>query len=161
MSTGVLADRTSTWGDEMYEAHAAVVGTVITEPVRRTMRNDEEVLSFRMASNARRLDRGSGEWVDSGTLYLSVSCFRRLVDNVDASIGRGDPIIAYGQLRTNRYITRDGVERTDLEMRANAIGPDLSRCVAVVQRATPNVTSIPPQAAMEADEEPVVEAVGA
>ena len=144
----------------MYEAHAAVVGTVITEPVRRTMRNDEEVLSFRMASNARRQDRNSGEWVDSGTLYLSVSCFRRLVPNVDASIGRGDPIIAYGQLRTNRYFTRDGVERTDLEMRANAIGPDLSRCVAVVQRAAANVTSIPSETAAELDEEPVAEVVG-
>ncbi|MCX5042819.1 single-stranded DNA-binding protein [Aldersonia sp. NBC_00410] len=149
----------------MYEAHAAVVGTVITDPVRRRMRNDEEVLSFRMASNARRQDRVSGEWVDSGTLYLSVSCFRRLVDNTDASIGRGDPIIAYGQLRTNRYTTRDGIERTDLEMRANAIGPDLARCVAVVRRHEAKVTSISAEPAEEpatdSDPTPLQEAVGA
>ena len=129
----------------MNEVHTTVVGTVITEPARRTMRNGDEVLSFRMASNARRLDQATGEWVDGATLYLSVSCFRRLVDNTAASIERGDPVIAYGQIRTNQYTTRDGVERTDLEMRANAVGPDLSRCVALVHRRS-KVTRIEPAA---------------
>ena len=39
-----------------------------------------------------------------------------------ASIVVGDPIIAYGQLRTNEYTSRDGAERADLEMRASAVG---------------------------------------
>ncbi len=118
----------------MYEAHAAIVGTVITNPIKRTTPNGEEVLSFRMASNARRQDRATGEWVDSGTLYLSVSCWRRLVTGVGASIMRGDPIIAYGQLRTNEYTNKDGVDRADLEMRASAIGPDLARCIVKLDR---------------------------
>ncbi len=118
----------------MYEAHAAIVGTVITNPIKRTTPNGEEVLSFRMASNARRQDRATGEWVDGGTLYLSVSCWRRLVTGVGASIMRGDPIIAYGQLRTNEYTNKDGVDRADLEMRASAIGPDLARCIVKLDR---------------------------
>ncbi|MFF0453054.1 single-stranded DNA-binding protein [Nocardia africana] len=118
----------------MYEANTAVIGTVVTHPVRRSLPGGEQVISFRMASNARRFDRDSGGWVDSGTLFLTVTCWRRLVEGVDASIRRGDPIIAYGQLRTNEYRTRDGVQRHDLEMRAAALGPDLGRCAAPVMR---------------------------
>ncbi|RVW05031.1 single-stranded DNA-binding protein [Rhodococcus spongiicola] len=119
----------------MYETHAAVVGTVITDPVKRETTSGEEVISFRMASNVRRRDRESGEWVDGGTLYLTVSCWRRLVQGVGASLMKGDPIIAYGELRTNEYRTRDGEPRTDLEMRAGAVGPDLARCSVRLDRS--------------------------
>lgn len=118
----------------MYETHTAVVGTVITNPVKRSTTAGEEVISFRMASNARRFDQATGEWTDGGTLYLSVNCWRRLVDGVAASLMKGDPIVAYGQLRTAEYTTKEGVERSDLEMRASAIGPDLARCVAKLER---------------------------
>ena len=79
-----------------------ITGNLTRDPELRSLQSGNSVCSLRIASNSRRRD-ASGEWVDSGTLYLSVSCFRRLVPNVDASIGRGDPIIAYGQRRTNRY----------------------------------------------------------
>ncbi|MGW6694449.1 single-stranded DNA-binding protein [Rhodococcus sp. NPDC054953] len=127
----------------MYETHTAVVGTVITHPVKRSTNAGEEVLSFRMASNARRFDQASGEWTDGGTLYLTVSCWRRLVGGVGASLMKGDPIIAYGQLRTNEYTNRDGVERSDLEMRATAVGPDLARCTAKLDRTS----KVPPSEA--------------
>jgi single-strand DNA-binding protein len=118
----------------MYETHTAVVGTVITNPVKRPTNSGEEVLSFRMASNTRRQDRSTGEWTDGGTLYLTVTCWRRLVAGVGASLMKGDPVIACGQLRTNEYTTKDGVDRADLEMRASAVGPDLARCRARLDR---------------------------
>ncbi|WP_454199480.1 single-stranded DNA-binding protein [Nocardia sp. Marseille-Q1738] len=118
----------------MYEANATVIGTIATHPIKRDLTNGEQVVTFRLASNSRRLDHTSGQWVDNGTLYLTVSCWRRLVAGVDASLRRGDPIIAYGQLRSHEYRSKDGVERRDLEMRATAVGPDLSRCAAHVTR---------------------------
>lgn len=118
----------------MYEAVATVVGTVVTEPVRRELPGGEQMVSFRLASTARRLDRETGEWVDNGTLFLTVSCWRRLVAGVDASIHRGDPVIVQGQLRSNEYRTREGAQRRDLEMRAHTLGPDLARCTARVER---------------------------
>lgn len=118
----------------MYEAITTIIGTVVGNPVKRELPDGERVLTFRLASTARRLDRGSGEWVDNGTLFLTVSCWRRLVAGVDASIRRGDPVIVQGQLRSNEYRTRDGAERRDLEMRAHTVGPDLTRCTARVVR---------------------------
>ncbi|WP_280493206.1 single-stranded DNA-binding protein [Nocardia asiatica] len=118
----------------MYEANATVIGTIATHPVKRDLTNGDQVVTFRLASNSRRLDHASGQWVDNGTLYLTVSCWRRLVAGVDASLRRGDPIIAYGQLRSHEYRSKDGVERRDLEMRASVVGPDLSRCAAQLTR---------------------------
>ncbi|MFC7450848.1 single-stranded DNA-binding protein [Rhodococcus daqingensis] len=126
----------------MYETHTAVVGTVVTNPVKRPTNSGDEVLSFRMASNARRQDRATGEWTDGGTLYLTVTCWRRLVSGVGASLMKGDPVIAYGQLRTTEYTTKDGVDRSDLEMRASAVGPDLARCRARLDR-TPKPAQSP------------------
>lgn len=127
----------------MYETNAAVIGTVITAPNLRKTANGEEMLVFRMASNARRLDRASGEWVENGTLYLSVTCWRKLAQSARDSIQRGDPIFAYGTLRTNEYQTKDGVSRTDLEMRASSIGPDLARCSVRRERAPLTVAARP------------------
>ncbi|NLU83990.1 single-stranded DNA-binding protein [Rhodococcus sp. HNM0569] len=118
----------------MYETYTTVVGTVVTNPVKRHTASGEEVLSFRMASTVRRRDFASEEWVDGGTLYLTVTCWRRLVKGVGASIMKGDPVLAHGDLRTNEYTAKDGTPRADLEMRAVAVGPDLGRCAATLDR---------------------------
>ncbi len=138
----------------MYEAQCAVIGTVITNPVKRVTMLGDEVLSFRMASNARRQDRTTGEWTDGGTLFLTVTCWRRLVKGVGGSLMKGDPVIAYGQLRTNEYITREGVERSGVEMTASAIGPDLARCIVKVERTKPVTTSMPESEPEEDRDEP-------
>ncbi|MBY8858255.1 single-stranded DNA-binding protein [Nocardia sp. CA2R105] len=118
----------------MYEAYTALVGNVVTHPVRRSLPNGQQLVTFRMASTARRLDRGSGDWVDNGTVYVTVNCWRRLVEGVGASLSVGDPILVYGQLRSSEYRTREGHSRQDLELRASALGPDLGRCTASVLR---------------------------
>lgn len=125
----------------MFDTNATIVGTIVTQPVRRELINGDQLVTFRMASNSRRLDQEQGEWVDSGTLYLAVTCWRRLVPNVDASLNRGDPILVHGHLRMHQYRTKEGVDRQDLELRARAIGPDLSRCTAQVFRRNAGATA--------------------
>ena len=119
----------------MYETHGTVVGTVITGPVTRSNAAGDEFLSFRMASTVRRRDHATGEWRDGSTLYLTVTCRRRLMAGVVQSIAKGDPVIVTGELRTTEYTTRDGIARSDLELSATAIGPDLARCTVVLERA--------------------------
>lgn len=119
----------------MNETNAAVTGTVITSPVLRTTASGEQLLVFRMASNARRYDRASGAWVENGTLYLTVACWRKLAQSARDCLRRGDPVIAYGTLRTNEYQAKDGTARSDLEMRASSLGPDLARCKVRRERA--------------------------
>ncbi|SIS13038.1 single-stranded DNA-binding protein [Williamsia sterculiae] len=112
----------------MYETYTTVIGTVVSEPRRRRTQAGEEVISFRMACNSRRQDRQSGEWNDGPTLYLTVSCWRRLLAGVSGVVQKGRPVIAHGQIKTNEYTTGEGERRADLEMTASAVGLDLSRC---------------------------------
>ncbi|RJO77543.1 single-stranded DNA-binding protein [Nocardia panacis] len=118
----------------MYETNVTIVGNIVSQPVRRDLGNGDELLTFRLASNSRRLDSGTGEWVDAGALFLNVACWRRLVAGVDDSLRRGDPVVAYGRLHIHEFTTRDGAARREPELRAIAIGPDLARCSAPITR---------------------------
>ncbi|MFW0784583.1 single-stranded DNA-binding protein [Gordonia sp. CPCC 206044] len=117
----------------MYETYTTVIGTVVSEPRRRQTNAGEEVISFRVACNSRRVDKRSQEWIDGPTLYLTVSCWRRLLAGVGGAIAKGRPVIAHGQIKTNEYTTGDGERRADLEMTATTVGLDLSRCVVAYQ----------------------------
>lgn len=89
------------------------------------------VASFRLACTPR--VRRSGEWVDGGTTWLTVTCYRALAEHAAASVHRGDPLIVIGKLRTNVY-TKEGqvYERTTLE--AITLGHDLTRGTAVFRK---------------------------
>ena len=117
----------------MFETPFTVVGTIITDPILRRV-GDQEVYKFRVASNSRRRT-AEGQWEPGNSLYVSVNCWGKgLVKGVGASLGKGDPVIVVGFVHTSEYDDRDGVRRSSLEMRATAVGPDLSRSTATVDR---------------------------
>ena len=113
----------------MYETYSTIVGRVISDPRRNRKANGDEVISFRMASNTRRRDRTTGEWIDGNSLFLTVSCWRRLVAGVASAVEKGRPVIVHGAIHTNSYTTSGGESRTELEMIADSVGLDLARCV--------------------------------
>jgi single-strand DNA-binding protein len=116
----------------MFETPLTVVGNVVNDLKRRRV-GDQEVLKFRVASNSRR--RGAdGNWEAGNSLFVTVNCWGRLVSGVGASLGKGSPVIVVGHVHTSEYEDRDGIRRSTLEMRATAVGPDLSRCIARVEK---------------------------
>lgn len=117
----------------MNETTTSVRGTVITDPRTRRV-GDDQVFSFRVASNTRYLDRQSGEWKTGGTLYFSANCWGRLAQRAAAVICKGDGVIVHGRLLTNEY-EKEGHLMRDLEMRVTALGPDLARMDVSVKRA--------------------------
>lgn len=120
----------------MYETQTTVRGTVITDPTTRRV-GDDSVFSFRVASNTRYQDRDTGEWKTGGTLYFSANCWGRLGQRASGVLVKGDGIIIQGRLLTNEY-EKDGRLQRDLEMRASALGPDLSRMDVSMRRARPD-----------------------
>src|ERR1700712_1402346 len=80
----------------MRETPVTVVGTLVSDMRPRRVGPDAAlVLNFRVACNERRFDKASESWVDGESLYLSVSCWRRLAENA-ASLVKGDPVIVRG-----------------------------------------------------------------
>ena len=131
----------------MFETPLTVVGNVVNDLKRRRV-GDQEVVKFRVASNSRRRT-ADGSWEPGNSLYVTVNCWGRLVAGVGASLGKGSPVIVSGHVYTSEYEDRDGNQRSTLEMRAIAVGPDLSRCIARVEKT---VSSGPVTVATEAEE---------
>jgi len=117
----------------MYETVTTVVGTLISRVDKRRLADGTTVVSFRVASNERRYDRATAAWRDGDSLYVGVTCWRRLAENVHASFVVGDPIVVHGRLFSRSY-EKDGRRRTVTELEADAVGPDLARSTAVVTR---------------------------
>ena len=131
----------------MNETFVTVVGNLVDDPKLRTIEAGKDVASFRIASTSRRFDRESQRWVDSGQLFLGVSCWRELAGNAAASLRKGDPVIVSGKLSTRTY-EKDGQTRSVCELEALAVGPDLARGTAVFRR-TPKPAEEPAGAPAE------------
>ena len=140
----------------MFETPLTVVGNIVNDPIRRTV-GDQEVMKFRLASNSRR--RGAdGKWEAGNSLFVTVNCWGRLVSGVGASLGKGSPVIVVGHIHTSEYEDRDGIRRSTLEMRASSVGPDLSRCIARVEKTVSSGTDAAAGPAPESG--PAVDATG-
>ena len=118
----------------MNETIVTLVGNLVDDPKLRTTDGGAQVTGFRVASTSRRFDKTEQRWVDGGALFLSVSCWRALGANANASLRRGDPVVVTGKLTTRTY-EKDGQTRSVAELEALAIGPDLARGTAVFQRS--------------------------
>lgn len=116
----------------MFETPMTVVGRIITDPRRRVV-GDQEVISFRLASNSRRRT-AEGAWEPGTSLYITVNCWGKLVTGVGAGLYKGAPVIVVGTVHTSEYQDRDGVKRSSLEMRASAVGPDLARVIVRIEQ---------------------------
>jgi single-strand DNA-binding protein len=119
----------------MNETYVTVVGNAVDAPTRRALENGTSVCNFRVASTARRFDKEAGHWADGDSLYLKVTCWRQLADNVDASVRKGDPVVVVGRIFTRPY-DRGGEKRSSYEMEAVSVGHDLARGISDFQRSS-------------------------
>jgi single-strand DNA-binding protein len=119
----------------MFETPLTVVGKVITDITQRTTQNGDKMCSFRMVSQERRFNKETQEWGNGDSLFIEVKCWRKLAEHVPASLFKGDHVVAHGRLYLNRYEV-NGEPRSMVQLDARAVGPDLSRCPALLQRPT-------------------------
>jgi single-strand DNA-binding protein len=116
----------------MFETPLTVIGRIVTDPQRRRV-GDQEVMKFRVASNARRRT-GDGSWEAGNSLFITVNCWGKLATGVGGSLAKGDAVIVVGQVYTSEYDDREGIRRSSVELRATAVGPDLSRYIAKIEK---------------------------
>jgi single-strand DNA-binding protein len=107
--------------------YVTLVGYVAREPMLRSTKDGTSVADVRIGTTTRYLDRELDLWRDGDTSYYSVNCWRRLADNVRASLHKGDPVIVKGKFRTRTYTDKEGTVKTEAEIVADTIGHDLSR----------------------------------
>ncbi|WP_024288921.1 single-stranded DNA-binding protein [Cellulomonas sp. KRMCY2] len=102
-----------------------VVGWAASTP-REVVGDGVPFTSFRVATTPRYFDNRQGAWTDGRTEWITVKAFRDVAFNVASSIHKGEPVLAYGRLRTEDWVGENG-PRTGLVLEATAIGHDLTR----------------------------------
>ncbi|MDU0348307.1 single-stranded DNA-binding protein [Actinomyces sp. MRS3W] len=114
-----------------------LIGNLVSDPELRFTPSGAAVASFTIASTPRSFNRQSGQWEDGETLFMRSSCWRELAENVAESLTKGTRVIATGRLRQRSYTTRDGQDRTVVELQVDEIGPSLRYATAQITRNAP------------------------
>jgi single-strand DNA-binding protein len=128
-------------------------GNLVNDPTQVVVANGSKVTSFRLASNTRRLDKATNEWVTTESLFLTVNCWRQLGDNAFAILHRGDLVDVRGRLRQRDYDDKDGKKVTVFELEAYSVAPDLGRYIVTMARPPRQLPDLP-----EPEQKPAEEA---
>lgn len=119
----------------MNETTMTIVGNVVDNPQLRRTRSGHPVANFRVASTPRRFDREKNAWVDCDTLFVTVTCWRALGENVTQALHRGQPVVVTGRYFQREYESNEQM-RTAYELEAIAVGHDLSRGVSSFEKVS-------------------------
>ncbi|MEV4611932.1 single-stranded DNA-binding protein [Kitasatospora sp. NPDC049258] len=118
----------------MNETLVTMVGNVASVVSYAQTAAGVPVANFRMATTERRFDRGSGDWVDGDTSWVTVVAWRWLATNLVSSVSKGDPVVVSGRLRVKEWEEEER-RRAVVEIDARVVGHDLSRGTSAFRRA--------------------------
>lgn len=117
-------------------------GLVATAPRHLVTSEGLPITSFRLASTQRRFDRGQEKWIDGETNWYTVTAFRQLALNSNASIDKGQRVLVTGRLKVRDWQNGERTGTT-IEIEAEAIGHDLSWGTAAFTRSVSAATLAP------------------
>src|ERR1700689_561047 len=116
------------------DTQITIAGNPVDDPELRFTPAGQPVAKFRVASTPRYLDKGTNEWKDGDSLFLSCNVWRQSAENVAESLQRGMRVIVSGRLRQRSYETKEGEKRTFYEVEVDDVGPSLRNASAKVNR---------------------------
>jgi single-strand DNA-binding protein len=142
--------------DAMNGPQITVVGNVAWPPRLRTLASGTVVADFRIGTTPSRFDKVTDAWVDQETLWFNVTCWRTLAENAALSFNKGDRVMVTGSMSTRSWKTKEGEDRTSLEIDATSVGMDLTRGPVIQKRIerTPAAAEGPFAADAEAHVDP-------
>jgi single-strand DNA-binding protein len=106
-------------------AKLTLVGNLGVEPEVRYSADGKPVVSFRMASNFRKRDAESREWVDA-TNWYRVTTFGRLAERLSEQAGagrlaKGTRLVVFGRLEASAYMDRNNQPQPSLDLVADDV----------------------------------------
>jgi single-strand DNA-binding protein len=122
-------------------APITLTGRIGADPELRFAATGTAIVNLRVVTDERRKDATTGEWTSVNTTWWSVSAFKQLAENVAESLSKGDLVIVVGKVKSREWETKEGEKRTAWEVDAQAIGPDLSRATATVNKGATRAPS--------------------
>ncbi|MCP2097492.1 single-strand DNA-binding protein [Actinosynnema pretiosum] len=118
------------------ETVTTLVGNLTTDPELRFTQAGAAVANFTVASTPRFFNRQTNEWEDGNPLFMRCSLWRQPAENVAETLTRGARVIVTGRLRQRSFETKEGQQRTVVELEVDEIGPSLRYATAKVNKVT-------------------------
>jgi single-strand DNA-binding protein len=97
-----------------------LTGNLTQDPELRSTQDGTAVCNLRLASDTRRKDSASGEWVDKPN-YFDVVVWGVQGENVARYLTKGRPIAIDGRLEWREYDAQDGGKRQAVQIIADAV----------------------------------------
>src|ERR1043166_7613728 len=106
-------------------AKLTLVGNLGVDPEVRYSADGKPVVSFRVASNFRKRDAETRDWVDA-TNWFRVTTFGRLAERLSEQAGagrltKGTRIIVFGRLEASAYMDRNNQPQPSLDVIADDV----------------------------------------
>lgn len=106
----------------------SLTGNVTRDPELRFTPGGQAVANFSIADNYKRKDK------DDLVVYVEITCWNQLAENVVESIQKGTRVTVTGRFQFDQWETDDGNKRSKLSMTAFTVAPDLSWATATVTK---------------------------
>ena len=117
------------------EVSVTIVGNLADDPELRYTQGGVAVVSVRVGSTPRTLNRSTNEWVDGETVWVRCTAWREVAENVAQSLTKGSRVVVTGRLKApSAYQTAQGEARASLELEIDEIGPSLRYATASITR---------------------------
>lgn len=118
------------------ETVITIIGNLAADPELRFTPSGAAVANFTVASTPRSFDRQSGEWKDGEAMFLRCSIWRHAAENVAETLTRGMRVLVQGRLKQRSFETKDGGQRTVVELDVDEVGPSLRFATAQVHKVS-------------------------
>ncbi|MDP4755780.1 MAG: single-stranded DNA-binding protein [Aquiluna sp.] len=117
------------------EVSVTIVGNLADDPELRYTQGGVAVVSIRVGSTPRTMNRSTNEWVDGETVWVRCTAWREVAENVAQSLTKGSRVVVTGRLKApSAYQTAQGEARASLELEIDEVGPSLRYATASVTR---------------------------
>ncbi len=112
-----------------------VVGNLADDPQLRYTQGGIAVVSVRVGSTPRVMNRQTSQWEDGETLWVTCTAWREVAENIAQSLTKGTRVVVSGRLKpASAYQTASGEARASVELEIEEIGPSLRYATAAVTR---------------------------
>lgn len=110
-----------------------VAGNATRDPELRFTQSGVAVCTLNLACN-NRIKGADGEWKDDEPVFIAVTAWRQLGENVAASVKKGDRVMVTGPLKLRKWEKEDGTKGSSLEMTADDVACSFKWATGEMQR---------------------------
>ena len=118
----------------MADSTVTIVGNLVRAPELRFTTGGSALANMGVAVSKRYKGKDD-KWVET-TSFFNVVAWGDLAEHAAQSLEKGARVIVTGSLEQRNYETAEGEKRNVVEIKADAIGPDLRWANVVVERIT-------------------------